>query len=366
MKKKMNRLFGFFLAFVLTFTVVRPVEIDAAGLKQTITFRAGDVGSFNLSSSNLKQSSKVGSNSVSKVEIKEKFIRLTVEKGTSIPKAIYDGFGYVISDTTGLYNFFAGALKTNSSYALLNDMKRWGLSDDDFAGKTDISQNKEFVLDYGKIVNPVPYTIRYLDAQSNEAIAAPVIVYGSAGDEITVSPIVINQYATTNQPVTHKLEKGQDNLITFYYAYTGTTYVPGNVITTPATPVTIPAATVATTGGLAAAGAAGAGAGAGAGAVGAGAGAGAGANIADNPTPAGANPDANVDNPENANGGENAEIDDNKTPKSAGIDDNNNNHEKKSSNFFMNNLVLIIVGIILLTSAFGIGAVIAVSKNKKN
>lgn len=354
------------MALCLIFAPQTKTKVNAAGLNYTITFRAGNVGNFNTASKNLEVSSKVGSNSVSKVEVKQKYVRITAKKGTSVATAIYDGFGYAVTDSNSLYTFFAGAMKENSEYALLSDTTRWGISDAQLKG-TDggLKKNLSFVLDYGKLVNPVSYTIQYVDAQSNAAIAAPVIVYGSDGQKVTANPIAISQYATNNKAVDFTLKKGENNTVTFYYTFTGTVFVPGNVtnrteyvdVVLPTT-VTIPAATVTTGTGTTATGTTATGTtpaatgtpGAAAGTPGAAAGTPGAAAIDDQAVPNAAN--ENVNENEGNDDGNEATIDDNKTPKS----DGQSSGENKSSRIGLSSTTaVIIIGAVALVVAFGVG-----------
>ena len=93
-----------------------------------------------------------------------------------------------------------------------------------------VRHNKEYVLDYGTIVNPVSYTVNYVDAESGDAVAAPIFSYGSAGDSVTVAPVTISEYETDDEAVTFTLDKNSDNTVTFEYSYTGETFIPGETI----------------------------------------------------------------------------------------------------------------------------------------
>ena len=74
-----------------------------------------------------------------------------------------------------------------------------GVSQSDATGTiassyTVIRHNEEYVLDYGVLVDPVPYSVTFVDKESGEAVAAPIMGYGSEGERITFAPVTVEEY----------------------------------------------------------------------------------------------------------------------------------------------------------------------------
>ena len=84
-----------------------------------------------------------------------------------------------------------------------------------------IQRNTEYVLDYGRLVDPVSYTVLYVDSQSGEQIATPAIVYANAGEQLTIYPKGIENYTASEEKQDLTLEKDADNTVTFHYTYSG-------------------------------------------------------------------------------------------------------------------------------------------------
>ena len=76
-------------------------------------------------------------------------------------------------------------------------------------------------MDYERLIDPVSYTVSFIDRESKEQIAAPKIVYGNAEETITVLPVEVADYTPTESSKTLKLEKEKENTATFEYNYTG-------------------------------------------------------------------------------------------------------------------------------------------------
>lgn len=86
---------------------------------------------------------------------------------------------------------------------------------------TVVERNTEYVLDYKRLIDPVSYTVSFIDSQTKEQIAAPQITYGNAEETITVIPVTVPDYTPTESSKIIKLEKGKENTATFEYRYTG-------------------------------------------------------------------------------------------------------------------------------------------------
>lgn len=218
MKRNISRyLFSVCMIFILAVSAVSVVPVQAAAT-YTLTFRSGNVGSFDTT----KVNAAVKNSSL--VEVKKEYIRVKAKRGTSVASAVYDAFGRAVQGSGDMNAMFLSFLSENKGYTML-DESAWGPKASDT-----VRHNKEYVLDYGTIVNPVSYTVNYVDAESGDAVAAPIFSYGSAGDSVTVAPVTISEYDTDDEAVTFTLDKNSDNTVTFEYSYTGETFIPGETI----------------------------------------------------------------------------------------------------------------------------------------
>lgn len=218
MKRNISRyLFSVCMIFILAVSAVSVVPVQAAAT-YTLTFRSGNVGSFDTT----KVNATVKNSSL--VEVKKEYIRVKAKRGTSVASAVYDAFGRAVQGSGDMNAMFLSFLSENKGYTML-DESAWGPKASDT-----VRHNKEYVLDYGTIVNPVSYTVNYVDAESGDAVAAPIFSYGSAGDSVTVAPVTISEYDTDDEAVTFTLDKNSDNTVTFEYSYTGETFIPGETI----------------------------------------------------------------------------------------------------------------------------------------
>ena len=176
MRRNISRyLFSVCMIFILAVSAVSVVPVQAAAT-YTLTFRSGNVGSFDTT----KVNAAVKNSSL--VEVKKEYIRVKAKRGSSVASAVYDAFGRAVQGSGDMNAMFLSFLSENKGYTLL-DESGWGPKASDT-----VRHNKEYVLDYGTIVNPVSYTVNYVDAESGDAVAAPIFSYGSAGDSVTVAP----------------------------------------------------------------------------------------------------------------------------------------------------------------------------------
>ncbi len=234
MRKMMKLFAGVLAAFTLLVSMMPATEVKAENTEKktyTVTFRAGNVGSFNLNANNIS-----GEN----IEATENYIKFTVEKGESLSST----FDFISNDAS-LDAYFLNVTSANdeTDAAYIDSGYRLKAASDWCAGAAEaaVNRNTEYVLDYAKLVNPVKYTIRFVDAESGEQIAPPTIAYGNAGEEIVCNPLTVASYGTKDEAVSIVLNAEDEtaNIVTFQYTYTGETgtvvetvteYVPGDTI----------------------------------------------------------------------------------------------------------------------------------------
>ncbi len=222
MKNKNWKVFGWLFPAVLMLITIMPsmkAQATNTGSKTyTITIRTGNTGTFDVK--------KI---STTNTEVTENYIRYTLIRGNSLKSAEF------FKEDSNLYSFLEHVLIVEDGY-FLRPISDWA---NGAVGKT-ISRNTEYVLDYGKLVDPVEYSISYVDSQSGEQIATPTIAYKNDGDTVECFPLAIEGYTTTNESIRMTLKKGGTNSVTFSYTYTGengtttnivTTYLPGETIT---------------------------------------------------------------------------------------------------------------------------------------
>lgn len=205
MKKMKQMITGFltiflFMAMILPVTTVKASAEKTAEKKcYTVTFRAGNAAVFDLDKINLPQGT----------EVTENYIKIKVAKGDKITSVVKSW-----ETDAKLTAWFSNCLKYEKEavYRLKN-----------FSNVADnvILKNTEYVLDYERLIDPVSYTVSFIDRESKEQIAAPKIVYGNAEETITVLPVEVADYTPTESSKTVKLEKGKENTATFEYNYTG-------------------------------------------------------------------------------------------------------------------------------------------------
>lgn len=198
------------LAFMLSFI---PLSNVKAATNVTVTFRAGLSGSFDRNSAQTLANNNV--------QIAADFIKITVEKpqtgSLTVGDVVKSGFG--TTDIDGIF----GRITKHEDVSLLS-AKDWNVDINE-----SVAHNKEYVLKYGVLVDPVMYTVRFTDVSSYDEtsgtytrdVAAPIINYGNVGDVVVVKSVVIGDYATTEEEYSFTLSKDEENIHTFYYAYTG-------------------------------------------------------------------------------------------------------------------------------------------------
>lgn len=217
--RKITQIFTCILAAVLLLTGILPTAtVKAEGAAKhtyTVTFRAGNVGRFQTKSDNFLNEN---------IEVTANYIKFKVEKGQSLASS----FDFICDDAE-LDAFFLNITDDINEGYRLKSTSDWCSG----AAEAAVNRNTEYVLDYAKLVNPVKYEIRFVDAASGEQIAPPTIAYGSAGEELVCNPLSITSYVTEDQAVNLVLnaENETANSVTFRYTYNGETAVTVETVT---------------------------------------------------------------------------------------------------------------------------------------
>ena len=206
MKKVKKIITGFltvfiFMALVLPMTTVKASEEkEVAGKRMyTVTFRAGNVASFDTDKITVSDG----------MEVTKNYIKVKVAKGDTLAFTV-PGW----ESDAGLTSWFSNCLHYEKEAA-------YGLKAFSGVVGTAVERNTEYVLDYKRLIDPVSYTVSFIDSQTKEQIATPQIIYGNAEETITVIPVTVSDYTPTESSKTLKLEKGKENAATFEYHYTG-------------------------------------------------------------------------------------------------------------------------------------------------
>lgn len=206
MKKVKKIITGFlmvfiFMALVLPMTTVKASEEKEAVEKRmyTVTFRAGNVASFDTDKITVSDG----------MEVTKNYIKVKVAKGDTLAFTV-PGW----ESDARLTSWFSNCLHYEKEAA-------YGLKDFNGVVGTAVERNTEYVLDYKRLIDPVSYTVSFIDSQTKEQIAAPQIIYGNAEETIMVTPVTVSDYTPTESSKIIKLEKGKENTATFEYRYTG-------------------------------------------------------------------------------------------------------------------------------------------------
>lgn len=206
MKKVKKIITGFltvfiFMALVLPMTTVKASEEkEAVGKRMyTVTFRAGNIACFDIDKITVSEG----------MEVTKNYIKVKVAKGDTLAFTV-PGW----ESDARLTSWFSNCLHYEKEAA-------YGLKDFNGVVGTAVERNTEYVLDYKRLIDPVSYTVSFIDSQTKEQIAAPQITYGNAEETITVIPVTVPDYTPTESSKIIKLEKGKENTATFEYRYTG-------------------------------------------------------------------------------------------------------------------------------------------------
>ena len=206
MKKVKKIITGFltvfiFMALVLPMTTVKASEEKEVVEKRmyTVTFRAGNIACFDIDKITVSEG----------MEVTKNYIKVKVAKGDTLAFTV-PGW----ESDAGLTSWFSNCLHYEKEAA-------YGLKDFNGVVGTAVERNTEYVLDYKRLIDPVSYTVSFIDSRTKEQIAAPQITYGNAEETITVIPVTVPDYTPTESSKIIKLEKGKENTATFEYRYTG-------------------------------------------------------------------------------------------------------------------------------------------------
>lgn len=206
MKKVKKIITGFltvfiFMALVLPMTTVKASEKKEAVEKRmyTVTFRAGNIACFDIDKITVSEG----------MEVTKNYIKVKVAKGDTLAFTV-PGW----ESDARLTSWFSNCLHYEKEAA-------YGLKDFNGVVGTAVERNTEYVLDYKRLIDPVSYTVSFIDSQTKEQIAAPQITYGNAEETITVIPVTVPDYTPVESSKIIKLEKGKENTATFEYRYTG-------------------------------------------------------------------------------------------------------------------------------------------------
>lgn len=206
MKKVKKIITGFltvflFMAMVLPMTTVKASEEKEVAEKRmyTVTFRAGNIACFDTDKITVSDG----------MEVTKNYIKVKVAKGDTLALTVLDW-----ESDARLTSWFSNCLHYEKEAA-------YGLKAFNGVVGTAVERNTEYVLDYKRLIDPVSYTVSFIDSQTKEQIATPQIIYGNAEETITVIPVTVSDYTPTESSKTLKLEKGKENAATFEYHYTG-------------------------------------------------------------------------------------------------------------------------------------------------
>ena len=148
-RKKLTSLLTVALMTVMLLPGIKP---EAATKEYTVTFRPGNVGIFILDAEKLD-------GLYSNYSITSRgAIKVTVPYGAEMPAA----YPYIV---------------TKEGYFV----KPWGPEEG-----AKVERNVDYVADYGKLVDGVEYTVKYVDAETKESVAPAYTTYANIGDSINV------------------------------------------------------------------------------------------------------------------------------------------------------------------------------------
>ena len=206
MKKVKKIITGFltvflFMAMVLPMTTVKASEEKEVAEKRmyTVTFRAGNIACFDTDKITVSDG----------MEVTKNYIKVKVAKGDTLAFTVPDW-----ESDARLTSWFSNCLHYEKEAA-------YGLKAFNGVVGTAVERNTEYVLDYKRLIDPVSYTVSFIDSQTKEQIATPQIIYGNAEETIMVTPVTVSDYTPTESSKIIKLEKGKENTATFEYRYTG-------------------------------------------------------------------------------------------------------------------------------------------------
>lgn len=231
---KRMKFIGIFLVAVAMY--LPGICIWASAETYTVTFRPGDVGYFAMSPEEDGDKQAMAEDVADRLYSSYDYevtsngaIKITVPANATVPQS-------------------PAYIQAEEGY-FVKEVSVWGPKD----GQT-VDRNMDFVVDYGRLVNGVEYTVRYVDSVSGESVAPIYIAQASQGELQKVTApkkLTISGGTVYNLVSEETAEKVMDidptnNVFTFSYmmASGGTRteeiveYVEGDVITVTETIVT--------------------------------------------------------------------------------------------------------------------------------
>lgn len=189
------------LALVL---IIPSMNVYAAN-SYTVTFRPGNVGYFALAETTLTDK-KAMADEAAKAQYGEGAYSVT------------DMGAIKITVTDGVAPEAPRYIRTETGY-FAKTANEWGPNGES------ILKNTDYVVDYGKLVNGVEYTIEYVDIDSGDSIAPVKIAQANVGDEINETApeqIVISGGAIYKLEEAYPMPQilkteATDNVFTFKY-----------------------------------------------------------------------------------------------------------------------------------------------------
>lgn len=217
MKKTFSRLGSKAMVFCLgasAFLAAAPVQTLAADQMYTITYRPGRIGTFSSELEQRYQTFAEENGGSVTVSDKTGNIKLELPAGTEYPAAPRQ-------DEILLKEEYEG------KYVISTD---WMPQ----TGQT-VTESENYVVDYEALVDGVTYRVEFLDAESGQQVAAPIIAQGNVDQWITYAAAQrLDTYVLdAGQPDGIRLTKDGDNTLTFTYTDSNVTVVetPGDVVT---------------------------------------------------------------------------------------------------------------------------------------
>lgn len=211
MKLKINsKLTGALLAVTAAVLFPSMIVTAAPAESYTVTFRPGNVGYFAISQE-AEGTKQEKAEAVAGQEYagyayqvtKNGAIKLTVPAGEALPSAptrVMTEDGYFVKDST------IWAPETLQGMA--------------------VTKNMDFVVDYGKLIDGVEYTVEYVDSESGDSIAPVFISKANIGEERSVTApaqIIISEatvYKLTSKATIKKTLDADASNNLFSFAYT--------------------------------------------------------------------------------------------------------------------------------------------------
>ncbi|MCR5641196.1 MAG: hypothetical protein K6G04_07590 [Lachnospiraceae bacterium] len=199
MKKIVSVLAGSFLALIMMFGML-PMQVQASAQKcYTVSFRAGNVGTFHKEAVLEK---------FPDAEVSDAYIKLSVPRGEDLT-------GYFSTDDD-MNTFFS------DQNILVTESAEGGaysaLPVEGFSVTDAITRNTDVVMSYCRIVNPARYVILYVNGDTGADIAAPIFGLGEADEKITATPLTIAGFHTTGTKTEVSLEAGKTAMVRFLYS----------------------------------------------------------------------------------------------------------------------------------------------------